>query len=222
MCSRFSDNYLITYAWEGGNHSKVELLISTELQTTIIAVLLGDGNYKRLPSKIIQCFLGSKYHQPRWQKILSLTHRESYVWLKNQHILKPTPFKVHLILKNWLEAPCFQLCIYISGWKQPFPLPFNEAEPISPSLCISQVNSVVFSPCNLLHPLFVSISQPFIKLFTDFSSVYSQQIHRAEWNRKVTGNKITLNCKKKYLYIYTNIKKIRLQEWYYKQNHCYL
>lgn len=32
---------------QDGNYSKVELFISTELQSTIIAVLSRDGNYKR-------------------------------------------------------------------------------------------------------------------------------------------------------------------------------
>lgn len=49
------------------NNSKLELIISTELQTTIIAVLLGDGNYiTRLSSEIIKRLIGPKYHQPKW------------------------------------------------------------------------------------------------------------------------------------------------------------
>jgi len=56
LCSRFSNSYLITYAGKKTTpkHLRVELIISTELQTTITAVLLGDGNYiTRLSSKMI-------------------------------------------------------------------------------------------------------------------------------------------------------------------------
>ena len=61
--------------------------------------------------------------------------------------------------------------------------PSMKANLFLPHSAFPKAKSLVSSPCNLLHPLlqliqplFINISQPFIQLFTDFSSVYSHKI----------------------------------------------